>query len=176
MALNKNTLYQQIYSDLANIRTTTAETHEAGAALMPTNARGIVHPTVFNTADDAPSKLLVDQIASTVADRVVDHIQSSLQTSEAETQLIALKDATSALVDAVDAVVTSIDSAATSLSLVVPIPVPTDGGAIVSTQFVAGHVAMAATITAAKAQWALSKVNYEAAVATILEGAADGVE
>ena len=96
MALDKEALYTAIYNDLAGLPKVLDENiYETGISTVPSepvNQRGAIPEPGFSTTDSAGAKLLFDQIASTIADRVCEHIVDNLQTTEAEEQIIFLKD------------------------------------------------------------------------------------
>ena len=129
MALDKEKLYKTIYTDLARKKNLVAGVEINGDSILTADwtdltsndvlhQRGMINSEVVDTADGDGTRLTIDLIASTVADRVVNHIlgypetpnpdvlpagtgggldeggnvHEGLRTTGAETQIIALKD------------------------------------------------------------------------------------
>ncbi len=129
MALDKEKLYKTIYTDLARKKNLVAGVEVNGDAVLTADwtdltsadvlhQRGMINSDVVDTADGDGTRLTIDLIASTVADRVVNHIlgypetpnpdvlpagtgggldeggnvHEGLRTTGAEAQIIALKD------------------------------------------------------------------------------------
>jgi len=180
MAVNQSNLEQSIKDAFDSAFTALTHAEPTITVDPSTSVITTTYAEVSNTVGPDVEDMR-DAIAKAVSIEVLNHVQllttaptgatthqsdsaivDYLETFEAESQIIALKDAVSSFAS-------SVDSAATTLASVVPVPVPMDGGAVVSTQFIAGHVALAASITAAKAL-------LDIALAAIVTGTADGVQ